>query len=320
MDALACDFARRTTIEVEDDLAIMSDERGPTPGQSNASDHGAKDWFLLEHFPPEVRRNLLSIMDLTSLRALIGASPIFHQQYLHDRHYVLCRSLEQTLDSATVDALVVHLYDPEQSREEDYSLEFLQSYSDKLSNRDQRLVGRLTLEGAQSMAGFYVGTIEPIAQRFAHDAKQRLGNFRLSGSVANEGVQSKDASDDGDGDTAAAAAAIATPPSQTEMTRLSRALYRFHLLCELVEPAGSQYWSQFRSFKLERLQTLLGMLHPWETEEVFSIYQFMQNIYGKIFDDIAWDVHPQNSKNSPCGQGQIPKVFHLENDSMFQSL
>lgn len=64
----------------------------------------------LDILPPEVRRHLLSILDLPRLKALVHASPTFHQQYLIDRKYLLCKSLEETLGSVTVDAYAVHLF------------------------------------------------------------------------------------------------------------------------------------------------------------------------------------------------------------------
>jgi hypothetical protein len=58
----------------------------------------------LESLPPEIRLQLLSILELEELRALVHASPVFHQQYLLDRRSLLCKSLETTLRSVTVDA------------------------------------------------------------------------------------------------------------------------------------------------------------------------------------------------------------------------
>jgi hypothetical protein len=36
------------------------------------------------------------------------------------------------------------------------------------------------------------------------------------------------------------------------------------------------------------------MLEPWEIEELFSFYQFVQDIYSNILNDIRWDLHPNN--------------------------
>ena len=58
----------------------------------------------LESLPPEIWLQLLSILELEELRALVHASPVFHQQYLLDRRSLLCKSLETTLRSVTVDA------------------------------------------------------------------------------------------------------------------------------------------------------------------------------------------------------------------------
>jgi len=63
----------------------------------------------LESLPPEIRRQLLSILDLPRLKVLVHASPTFHGQYFIDRKYFLCRSIGRTLGSATLDAYAVYL-------------------------------------------------------------------------------------------------------------------------------------------------------------------------------------------------------------------
>ncbi|OAQ67123.1 hypothetical protein VFPPC_08569 [Pochonia chlamydosporia 170] len=61
----------------------------------------------LESLPPEVHRILLSTLPLNELRALVLSSPTIHERYLLDRRYLLCRSLENTLGSVSVDAYAV---------------------------------------------------------------------------------------------------------------------------------------------------------------------------------------------------------------------
>ena len=62
----------------------------------------------LENLPPEVRRHLLSMLELDGLRALVSTSPIYYHQYLLDRRYLLCKCLEVTLRGVTVDAFAVY--------------------------------------------------------------------------------------------------------------------------------------------------------------------------------------------------------------------
>lgn len=64
--------------------------------------------MLLEEVPAELRRYILSMLDLEGLSALVHASRMIHKQYLLDRKYLLCSSIEVTLGSATVDACVVY--------------------------------------------------------------------------------------------------------------------------------------------------------------------------------------------------------------------
>ncbi|KAM0425461.1 hypothetical protein ACHAPT_009250 [Fusarium lateritium] len=61
----------------------------------------------LEKLRPELRRSILAMLDLDQLEALVKASPTFHQQYRHDRRYILTNALQTTLGVLTVDAHAV---------------------------------------------------------------------------------------------------------------------------------------------------------------------------------------------------------------------
>lgn len=60
----------------------------------------------LERLPAEVRRHILSVMDLSGLKALVRASPTYHQQYRLDRRYLLSAALQVALGSVTLDAYI----------------------------------------------------------------------------------------------------------------------------------------------------------------------------------------------------------------------
>lgn len=49
-----------------------------------------EDPTLLESLPAEIRRYILFTLEYEELKALIHASPIYHQQYLLDRQHILC--------------------------------------------------------------------------------------------------------------------------------------------------------------------------------------------------------------------------------------
>ena len=58
----------------------------------------------LESLPAEVRHHLLSFLDLSQLRSLVHASPVYHQQYLSGRTLLLCGLLKEMLGASAVDA------------------------------------------------------------------------------------------------------------------------------------------------------------------------------------------------------------------------
>ncbi|KAI1466231.1 uncharacterized protein F4812DRAFT_461201 [Daldinia caldariorum] len=57
----------------------------------------------LEDLPPEIRRNILSFLDIRSLNSLVHSSSVFHEQYFEDHRYLLCSSLETTLGTVSPD-------------------------------------------------------------------------------------------------------------------------------------------------------------------------------------------------------------------------
>ncbi|ODM19351.1 hypothetical protein SI65_05969 [Aspergillus cristatus] len=62
--------------------------------------------LLLENLPAEIRRHLLFTLEYEELKALVHASPVYHQQYLLDRHSVLSNCLQMVLGSNTIDAFI----------------------------------------------------------------------------------------------------------------------------------------------------------------------------------------------------------------------
>ncbi|KAJ3544460.1 hypothetical protein NM208_g3039 [Fusarium decemcellulare] len=214
--------------------------------------------------PPEVRRYILSILDLTSLSALVHASPTFHQQYLVDRRYLLCKSLEMTIGCLTAEAYAVHqLLTPRNTSD------FLEWYSENCSQRAAPITNELTEGVASSMAGFYLGSVKSIVEYCARsmldDLKKKADN--------NHGDQEK------------------VQPSRIEMMRLTRAAYRFQLLCQLVSPERNS-----RTSREDTLQAFMNIMEPWQIEELFAFYQFAYNVYDKVFTDIYWDLHLDNPK------------------------
>lgn len=236
----------------------------------------------LESLPPEVRRQILATLDLPQLKAMVRASPTFHEQYLFDRNYLLCTSLEKTLDSVTADAYAVYLYTT-QGRDLKQN-GFLKLYS---TNRSwQFLTGRLTYEEALNIVSFYSQLVKPLIEYYSHWILNNLAN-----------VIGRDA----------CSRIVLT---RMEELRLTRAIYRFHLLCQLADPTDSMVTTTSRG---ETTQAFLNMLEPWEVEELFSFYQFAQDVYNRILKDIRWDLHPDNPKFNDQRRPPTPEgAFDLD--------
>lgn len=114
----------------------------------------------LESLPPEVRRHLLSMLDLPLLKALVRASPTFHQQYLHDRKYILRRSIKNTLGSAEASVCVL---DQAPAMKRDRA-DFLDWYSELTSGQRTR---QLTEDQAQNITAYYFRFVKPVLENYS---------------------------------------------------------------------------------------------------------------------------------------------------------
>lgn len=238
----------------------------------------------LESLPPEIRRQILSTLDLARLKAVVRASPAFHQQYLFDRNHLLCTSLETTLDSVTVDAYAVSQYATQRKDTRQDSL--LKLYSTKISRQFLPLVGKLTLEETLKIVFFYFQLVKPLIEYYARWTLDNLA---------------EEAGEDACGEVAL---------TSMETLRLTRAIYRFQLLCQLADPVDTAIMSS----RGETVRAFLDLLEPWEIEEVFSFYQFAQDAYDRKFKHIRWNLHPSNPKFDDQRQPPTPEgAFVLDN-------
>ncbi|OIW27380.1 hypothetical protein CONLIGDRAFT_682435 [Coniochaeta ligniaria NRRL 30616] len=235
----------------------------------------------LESLPPEIRRYILSCLDLPRMKVLVHASPTFHQQYVHDRKYLLCRSLEETLGSVTVDAYAVHLFAAQVRNKNRNISGFLRSYSESTAQRRLRLADKLTQDEVISMVAFYFHYVEPTTEHFVSWIIQKLRK------APEESLLGQPAT---------------TTLTNTELMRFTRATYRFQTLCHL----GDSDDKNIRLWREDNMQAFLDILEPWEREELYSFYQFAEDIYHHIFDDIRWDLHPDNPKFDDQGRPPTP--------------
>ena len=249
-----------------------------------------------ENFPAEIRRYLLSMLEYEGLKALVHASPVYHQQYLLDRQRLLCECLASILGGDTTDAYAVYrsgLVEFSTSRTEEEIAQFLEAYQGRRSTSSRRsFLKTLTLDETISMVTFHCTIIKPLIQHYTCWALENLAK-------ETEEVQYN------------------RSLSRTEETRLTRALYRFQLYCNLF--GVSKYWfgrQQMFGFEdVDILRIFIGNYEPWEVEEIACIYTFAKKMFNEVFDDIRWSPTLKGTFDfdGPC-QFCIPSLLVFSSD------
>lgn len=214
----------------------------------------------LQSLPPEVRRHLLSLLDLPQLRRLVHTSPVYHQQYLHDRHYLLSSSIEVTLSGVKADAYAVYILSQHSMGPKALALLY-----DIYTQPSRLPLRRFTEEEYISMAGLYF-SIGRIVERFS---------YWLLDDVAG----------------------LTSQPQQEltvmETLRITRACYRFEILSRLAAPGDHR---RSLNEKEDGIISFFNVIEPWEVEEILSFCQFTENIYDSIFNDVEDDLYPNNPR------------------------
>ena len=260
---------------------------------SSSSVEPVRNSATLERLPPEVRRLLLSMLELDELSALVHASAIFHQQYLLDRRFLLCKCLETTLRSITVDACTVYqagLADFSRTRTREKITQFLKSYDgQRSSTRYSIFVESLTEDEAVAVVAFHSSVVKPLVRQYTDWALINLADVTKN-SQSNT-------------------------LSKTEETRLLRGLYRFQLCCNLFGADTHRRYIEpmFTIESVDILKAFFCLFEPWEVEEIACIYTFSKDKYDEIFHNIYWDVHPKNPKFDDQGRPPTPDgAFNLD--------
>lgn len=190
-------------------LAPESVSEDPRPKPVRRDDHSNAP---LENLPPELRRHLLSTLELEELRVLVHASPLYHQQYLVDRKHTLRNCLEATLRSSTVDAHAVHesgLSEFADGRNREKVIQLLDRYRDRRSVSEYvDSSEKMSLDELTDMVSFHLRFVVPLSKYYLSWA------FEYIAKQTNKQQ-------------------IPEPLTRTEETRLIRAFYRFQLCCNL---------------------------------------------------------------------------------------
>lgn len=244
----------------------------------------------LESLPAEVRRHILSVMDLPRLEALIRASPTYHQQYRLDRRYLLDAALQVALGSVALDAYVTQKAMASQEMTPESFSGVLDIWEERLPHSSSFQLGTIAEDEVLNMVSFYLHTAAPVAKYYLEKAMNNLDE--RVGEVSHKLPSQHE-------------------PSNIEWQRCLRAAYRFQLLCCAVKSTRSIRNSYDDT--LERLaERLFYTPEPWQGEELLSFYQFAEAVYEEIFDDIAAEVHPDNARFDDQARPPTPEgAFEL---------
>jgi hypothetical protein len=261
----------------------------PVPAASALTEPADTAQCWLESLLPDLRHLLLSILDLPSLKSLVCASPVFHEQYVIARRTLLCQCLDNTLGVVAADAWAAYLSGepnplPSTTRIGDWdpsptaAVDFLKSYEERrCSSRYSLLREQLTVEEAVGISEFHLRIVLPLAGKFMTQALANL--WDLVHPCAN-------------------AQLLREQLSLTEEMRLLRALYRFQIGCNLFGNGRRHLGDSFGHTTPETLNPtqlsyeFFHQFQPWEYEEIACIYAFALTKYQCTIVDIPRSFRP----------------------------
>lgn len=129
----------------------------------------------IERLPAEVRRRILSVMDLHCLKAIVHTAPTFHQQHLLDRRYLLSMALYVMLGSVSLDAYITQKAMTVQEGKHEDITGLLKIWQERLPHSlSFWLSGVITEAEAVDMVSYYFQTLVPIARHYFDKALIRL--------------------------------------------------------------------------------------------------------------------------------------------------
>ncbi|KAI1980024.1 hypothetical protein LOZ53_006254 [Ophidiomyces ophidiicola] len=254
----------------------------------------------LERLPPELRRMILSFMSLRDLSTMNLVCRTFYEQYKLDRTFLLRHCLENTLENVTVDACSAY-WSGKLELHCGISLEktsgFFESYRNRLSASQQSLIfpEKLSERVLKDMIRF-------------HYMVWNTAKLYATTTMANLAVEINEPQ--------------SVSSSNTEETRIVRALYRFQVCCNIFGK-GYERWraSDFRSIESINISVMyFDLFEPWEVEEIACIHHFITQQFNQIFDAISWDVNEKNPKFANERPPTPPGAFHLEDECTRQDL
>ncbi|KAJ5116953.1 hypothetical protein N7456_001301 [Penicillium angulare] len=259
----------------------------------------------LEALPPELRRHLLTMMEFNVLKALVHASPVYHEQYLLDRQWLLGQCVEKLLGCVNIEASLVCQSSTAsfaQTRTRESITLVLESYKHLQGLANFSFIEEsLPLDDIIWILLFHTSIVVPLANRYSAWA---LDNLAKKDEVNEANSSLVDASDS---------------LSQSEETRIIRALYRLQLWCNLFgigphKEIDKPFYSGYSSIDLLTIHA--SHFEPWEIEEMHCVYLYSETIYRQIFDQIHWDVNERNPKFDAIRKDDDPEgSFDLDSNA-----
>lgn len=265
--------------------------------QGFAGDGLASTVKCIESLPVEIQRQIIfCIPSLTSLGAIIRASPVFHSLFQSEPRNFIANCLilglgDAFLDASTAQAAMQDDFQRQRRdamkmrREPSVIWPFLESYRKKVAELPcNAWIHSISLPEAVQMATFHASTVEPLVERYASWALANIG-------------------------TAVGPTAL----SSTERMRIQRAMYRFQIVCDVFgNRLKDDNLSTNRPRHLGCLRFLAGY-EAWEIEEILCINAFVQEQYEQRLSEVSGDLNPNNdrlSSHSPLGGPE--DAFDLE--------
>ena len=240
-------------------LVILGEESRGQPASSNFKKN--EEESNLESLPVELQLSILyKLSDVSSLSALVHASPLYHQAYVSVRQQVLLEVLfEEVGPFVLFDAWIV-VQAQKLERENEDNGENVRWFLDQckkstLHNIPLKSMKELPLEELFSLARLQ-RTVQFVATAFVESA---ISNRPIA-------CQLKDQHE---------------PPSVTESQRMYRALYRLELFCRLFNEPTRKTPQPFKDINKPPL--FVAFYPSREVEEIACIRDYIINFYHNSF-------------------------------------
>ncbi|KAF5982008.1 hypothetical protein FBULB1_4510 [Fusarium bulbicola] len=249
-----------------------------------------------EQLPFEIRNGIfLAIDSLSDLSALVHASPIFHEQYRLDRAFWLWHCLQLEMGNVYIDAYIADQCNAREfrfKRTREKILLLIEDYKSHRSLSTDIFTKHPDEDEILSIVTFHSSVIRPLIHHYVSWTRSNMAPLSSPKEI-----------------------------SKTEERRIMRGLYRFQIFSNLFGPARHRGFRHGESLlgDEERLGLFLDGFEGWEVEEMLCINVFMHAKYDSVFQQVQWDLHPDNPSFDivRTGPHTPPGAFHLVDHSEY---